>query len=64
MFENIANISFIPCQVHRLNTYLEHGCQASHIIKNFIVILEDIYIFFTASIKRSSKLEKCMAEIE
>lgn len=49
-------VPYIPCQAHRLNTFLEHGCKASHIIGNFIEILENIYVFFSTSMKRSSNL--------
>ncbi|XP_050065998.1 uncharacterized protein LOC126555076 [Aphis gossypii] len=51
------NVSYIPCQAHRLNTFLEHGCKASLITGNFIDILENIYVFFSASTKRSKSLE-------
>ncbi|CAI6371023.1 unnamed protein product [Macrosiphum euphorbiae] len=57
-------VPYIPCQAHRLNTFLEHGCKASHIIGNFIDILENIYVFFSASTKRSSNLMERMEKIE
>ncbi|CAI6353826.1 unnamed protein product [Macrosiphum euphorbiae] len=57
-------VPYIPCQAHRLNTFLEHGCKASHIIGNFIDILENIYGFFWASTKRSSNLMERMEKIE
>ncbi|XP_025424346.1 uncharacterized protein LOC112693472 [Sipha flava] len=31
------HIPYIPCQAHRINTFLEHGCNASIIILNLIV---------------------------
>jgi len=39
-------IIFIPCQAHRLNTFLEHSCDASSIIRNSIDTLESLYVFF------------------
>jgi len=57
-------VPYIPCQAHRLNTFLEHVCKASHIVGNFIDILENIYIFFSASTKRSSNLMEHMEKIE
>ncbi|XP_025204866.1 zinc finger MYM-type protein 1-like [Melanaphis sacchari] len=57
-------VPYIPCQAHRLNTFLEHGCKASLIIGNFIDILENIYVFFSASTKRSSNLMERMDKIE
>lgn len=57
-------VPYIPCQAHRLNTFLEHCCKASHIIGNFIDILESIYVFFSASTKRSSNLMERMEKIE
>lgn len=39
-------IPFVPCQAHRLNTFLEHSCEASSIISSMIDILENIYVFF------------------
>lgn len=57
-------VPYIPCQAHRLNTFLEHSCKASHIIGNFIDILENIYVFFSASTKRSSNLMERMEKIE
>lgn len=39
-------IQFIPCQSHRLNTFLEHSYDASTIIANMIDTLENLCIFF------------------
>jgi len=45
-------IPFIPCQAHRLNTFLEYSCDASTIIANMVDTLENLYVFFSASSKR------------
>lgn len=57
-------IPFVPCQAHRLNTFLEHGCEASSIVSNMIDILENIYVFFSSSTKRYGLLNTYMSEIE
>ncbi|KAL4090905.1 hypothetical protein QTP88_025663 [Uroleucon formosanum] len=56
-------VPYIPCQAHRLNTFLEHGCKAS-LIGNFIDIFENIYVFFSESTKRSSNLMERMEKVE
>lgn len=40
------HIPYIPCQAHCINTFLEHGCNASVIILNLIGNLESLYVFF------------------
>ncbi|KAL4131913.1 hypothetical protein QTP88_009145 [Uroleucon formosanum] len=59
-------IPFIPCQAHRLNTFLEHSCNASTIIANMVDTLENLYVFFSASSKRFMKnimyKLKCLTE--
>lgn len=57
-------IPFIPCQAHRLNTFLEHSCDASKIIANMIDTLENLYVFFSTSNKRYSLLNRKLSEIE
>jgi len=58
------NIPFVPCQAHRLNTFLEHSCESSSIISNMIDILENIYVFFSSSTKRYGLLNTHISEIE
>ncbi|KAL4098192.1 hypothetical protein QTP88_022840 [Uroleucon formosanum] len=58
------HIPYIPCQAHRINTFLEHGCNASIIILNLIGNLESLYVFFNASTKRYGILSKKLSEIE
>lgn len=58
------HIPYIPCQAHRINTFLEHGCNASVIILNLIGNLESLYVFFNGSTKRYGILCKKLSEIE
>jgi hypothetical protein len=46
------NIPYVPCQGHRTNTVVEHGCDASVIVKEMFNILESLYVFFSSSTKR------------
>ncbi|KAF0764466.1 zinc finger MYM-type protein 1-like [Aphis craccivora] len=57
-------IPFIPCQAHRLNTFLEHSCFASVIIGDLFSCLEQLYVFFSGSTKRHAYLETNLFEIE
>ncbi|KAL4118970.1 hypothetical protein QTP88_011848 [Uroleucon formosanum] len=57
-------ITFIPCQAHRLNTFLEHSCDASSIIGNTIDTLESLYVFFSSSNKRYGLLHEKISKIE
>lgn len=56
-------IPFIPCQAHRLNTFLDHSCDASTTIANMIDNLENLYVFFSASSKRYGLLNIKLSEI-
>jgi len=38
-------IPFIPCQAHRLNTFLEHSCSANVIVYDLFSCLEQLYVF-------------------
>ncbi|KAL4152659.1 hypothetical protein QTP88_000492 [Uroleucon formosanum] len=53
-------VYYIPCQAHRMNTFLEHGCNTSLIISNMISNLESLYVFFSAGTKCYSVLNKEM----
>ncbi|KAL4123023.1 hypothetical protein QTP88_015255 [Uroleucon formosanum] len=57
-------ITFIPCQAHRLNTFLEHSCDASSIIGNTIDTLESLYVFFSSNNKRNGLLHEKISKIE
>jgi len=58
------SVPYIPCQAHRMNTFLEHSCNASPIVGDLIDVLESIYVFFSASTKRSKDLTEHMKNIE
>lgn len=38
-------IPFIPCQVHQLNTFVEHSCSTSVIIGDLFSCFEQLYVF-------------------
>jgi len=56
-------IPFISCQAYRLNTFLEHSCNANTIIANMVDSLENLYVFFSASSKRYGLLNIKLSEI-
>ncbi len=56
------SVPYIPCLAHRTNTAVEHSCNASPIIKELFNVLEEIYVFFTSSTKRSGSLDECIKE--
>lgn len=58
------HVIFIPCQAHRLNTALEHSCRASAIVADTFNILEELYVFFNSSTKRSKRLKSNIETIE
>lgn len=57
-------VLYIPCQVHRLNTFVQHSCNTSNIVTDVFSVLEDYYAFFTASTKRNKQLVDKLNEIE
>lgn len=57
-------IHFIPCQAHRVNTFLEHNCNASAIIGDLFSNLEQLYVFSSSSTKRYAHLHYKLNEIE
>ncbi|XP_050065932.1 uncharacterized protein LOC114126893 [Aphis gossypii] len=58
------SVFYIPCQAHRMNTFLEHACNSSLIVSDMIDNLENIYVFFSASNKRYSVLNKQMNNVD
>ncbi len=58
------NVPYIPCLAHRTNTAVEHSCNASPFMKDLFDVLEDIFVFFTASIKRSASLNECIKHLK
>lgn len=57
-------IPYVPCQAHRINTFIEHACNSSAIFDDFFNSLESIYVFFTASTKRYAILNEKLAKLE
>lgn len=57
-------IIYVPCQAHRINTAVEHCCQASPVISDMFNILEELYVFFSASNKRHQILKNQLEELE
>lgn len=57
-------IPYIPCQAHRLNTFVERSCKASTLVSSMFVILQTLYTFFSSSTKRSAALETEQNNIE
>ena len=56
------SVPYIPCLAHRTNTAVEHSCNASPIMKELFNVLEEVYVFFTSSTKRSGSLDECIKE--
>ena len=50
-------IIYIPCIPHGSNLVIEHGCNASQIVRNMYDILESLYVFFSSSTKRHDALK-------
>jgi len=57
-------IPYVPCQVHRLNTLLEHSCDANAITGDFFNVLETLYVFFTSSTKRFTFINSELSKSE
>ena len=57
-------VSYIPCLAHRTNTAVEHSCNASPIMKDLFDVLEEIYVLFTSSTKRSASLNECIKHLK
>ncbi|CAB3987849.1 zinc finger MYM-type 1-like [Paramuricea clavata] len=57
-------IPYIPCQAHRLNTFVERSCKASTIVSSMFTVLQLLYSFFSSSTKRSEALAKAQEIIE
>lgn len=58
------HIPYIPCQAHRLNTFVEHSYESSIIVCELFTTLESLYVFFSSSTKGSCSLDKTLSEIE
>lgn len=57
-------IPYIPCQAHRINTFIEHSCEASLVISDMFSIMQELYVFFTSSTKRYAPLLNNLVGIE
>jgi hypothetical protein len=57
-------VPYIPCQAHRLNTFVERSCKASSIASSMFSILQLLYSFFSSSTKRTEALAKAQESIE
>lgn len=44
-------IPYIPCQAHRLNTFMQHACDSSLIVAELFNILKALYVFFHLVLK-------------
>ncbi len=49
--QNTLKEEYLPCLAHRINTTVEHSCEASDVISGMFDTLEMIYVFFTSSTK-------------
>ncbi len=45
-------VPYFPCLAHRVNTTVEHSCEASDAVCNMFDILQELFVFFTSSPKR------------
>ena len=61
-FPHKKEITYIPCQAHRLNTFVERSCEASSLVSSMFDKLQSLYTFFSSSTKRSEALEKRATE--
>eukprot|EP00794_Sanderia_malayensis_P019699 gene19699-21648_t len=57
-------ISYFPCLSHRINTTVEHRCEASVVIAAMFDVLDMIYVFFTSSTKHYMELQKAAKDKE
>ena len=57
-------IIYIPCIPHGSNLVIEHGCNASQIVRNMYDILESLYVFFSSSTKRHDALKTMLQMTE
>ena len=47
-------VPYFPCLAHRVNTTVEHSCEASTAACHMFEILQELFVFFTSSPKRYS----------
>ena len=46
------DIPYIPCTAHRINTTVEHSCEASKTVCTLFDLMQELFVFFTSSTKR------------
>ena len=57
-------IPYIPCQAHRLNTFVERSCEAISLVSSMFDILQSLCSFVSSSTKRSEALENEQQKIQ
>ena len=57
-------VPYITCQAHRTNTVVEHACESSPVIQELFKISQELYVFFSGSMKRHIVLSDHLAPIE
>eukprot|EP00794_Sanderia_malayensis_P000643 gene643-1311_t len=57
-FPHKKEILYIPCQAHRLSTFVERSSKASSLVSSMLDISQSLYTFFSSSTKQSEALEK------
>lgn len=55
---------FIPCSAHSLNLVVNDAAKCSHETINFFDIIQEFYVFFSASTKRWAIFEKQVPELK
>ena len=45
------DIPYIPCTAHRINTTVEHSCEASKTVCTLFDLMQQLFVFFTSSTK-------------
>lgn len=58
------NVFYVPCQAHGINIFLNHTCNSSLIMSDMTDNFKTIYIFFSASNKRYSVINKQMMDLD
>lgn len=57
-------VPYLPCQAHRMNTFVEHACNSSPIIVDLFAVVQELHVFFSGSTKRYSSLLNKLQEVE
>jgi hypothetical protein len=56
------DIPYIPCTAHRINTTVEHSCEASKTVCTLFDLLQHLFVFFTSSTKRFDVYQEKMKQ--